>query len=273
MELIRAIEMRSRRKAKAWIKKYPQELASSCADATFSIAADLIHGGDLFTLPLNGREADRGFLEYLYWNRYLEPLAGAIEKANAGDFSAFRRVARVFEQYERLRTGQGQIKGFRIHQEHHFLFELGIDMGLNKLGGEELATFFDTYCPCGENPHDADALKKERSRVVQQLQRAVSSHQEQLAKIPPREHFAVFGKDDLYAKSLRLADTGIPLVAVGKLGCQAECYVNEKGELFRVSRSRIRRPAAAFGFRSATELFAMFFPKVSAKTKAASGSR
>jgi len=101
-------------------------------------------------------------LEHLHWRRHQEPLHQALARAQADDLDALGRVNRTNSDYLAWRRLQ-PVKPFKIDPNHWTLFEIGFDLGLNKLSSEELADCFDAVCPCGRI-HDADALKKQRAR-------------------------------------------------------------------------------------------------------------
>ena len=264
-ELAAAIQARMQEKSERIRQSYPSTYQSTVTDGTFSNPFELIFVGSASGSPMTERDINQGFIEELYWKRYSEPLWIALQKAEAGDLAAYRRVMRIGEDYELLREGKGPIKPPKTHVDHNFLLMLGLDMGLNKLGAEELANCFDALCPCGE-PHDADALKKQRARVVKSLRRATAWFQQDRAKIPSREWLFVYGRDGLFAKAIQDPQTKSRLVVAGEIGKQPECCINEGGEVSCTKASRFnRRPSlrkllAAFEVDSPRELFAMFFP-------------
>lgn len=122
--------------------------------------------------PPSDREMDQGFVEFLHWRRFDEPLWIDLRKENAGDMSALKRILRTTEDHERIRFRKG-IKPAQGDPEHALLFEVGLDLGLSALTAEELADCFEAICPCGKE-HDADALKKQRFRKQKALQKAAS---------------------------------------------------------------------------------------------------
>jgi hypothetical protein len=263
-ELVNKIDLHFQERTEKIRKRYAGNVVSTAPGEVFSAGLDLIFVPGPSTSPPSQRD-NQGFLENLYWERYREPLWIALQKANAGDLEALRRVARVGEYYERLRFGKGPIKRSKFHLDHPRLLEIGIDLGLNRLGAEELATCFDAICPCGEI-HDPDALKKQRSRVVKALERAAIWLQQERAKIPSREWLAAYGKDQLFAKAIQSPDGKLRGVMVGEIGKAPECHINKHGELSCVKGSRfrrrpfLRRLLAAFNVKTTKELFKMFFP-------------
>jgi len=155
--------------------------------------------------PPTELEMEQGFLELLYWRRFKEPLSVAWQEANHGDLDALQRIHRIEEDYARLRFGKGPIKEAKGNSEHALLFEIGLDLGLSILSPEELADCFETVCPCGQF-HDADALKKQRSRKERAIRKATNWFAAQYAKVPTREWMAAYGRDGLCAKGARQWD-------------------------------------------------------------------
>jgi hypothetical protein len=214
--------------------------------------------------PPSQTEIDQGFLEHLYWKRFNEPLWIALQKSESGDLRALRRVNRVIEDYERLRFGKGPIKRAKGDPDHAALLEIGLDLGLNILGPEELADCFDAICPCGK-VHDADALKKQRSRKQKAIQKAVNWLSAERGKMSTREWMAAYGKHGLYAKGVPSIG-GVPRrVYVGRIGEPAYCYIDEQGDVMDLEGSPLARNSGmedlprAFGVNSLKEIFATFF--------------
>jgi hypothetical protein len=215
--------------------------------------------------PPSQRETDQAFLEHLYWKRFNEPLWIALQKEATGDLVALRRIQRVEEDYERIRFGKGPIKAAKGDPDHAMLFEIGLDLGLSVLTSEELADCFDAVCPCGKI-HDADALKKQRSRKQKSIQEARNWLAAERAKMSTREWILVYGKYRLYAKGIPLIGDVPRRVYVGNIGEHPFCDIDEQGNVVVedgskfANRSVPRELPHAFGVESSRELFTMFFP-------------
>jgi hypothetical protein len=155
------------------LSRVREQFANAQHTPTAADPADIVFvdGGWPSTWPPTQSEMDRDLLQHLYWGRFREPLWIALQKTEAGDIDAQRRVNTVVEEYQRRRFGKGPIKATKSDPDHAALFEIGLDMGLSRLTPEELADCFDDLCPCGE-VHDADALKKQRYRLQETLQKA-----------------------------------------------------------------------------------------------------
>jgi len=77
-------------------------------------------------------------------------------------------VLRTITDVEQLRCSK-PIQAFKGNLEHSNMFENFLGFGLERLSPDELADFFDWFCPCGCEVHDADALKKQRVRCKRSL--------------------------------------------------------------------------------------------------------
>lgn len=80
---------------------------------------------------------------------------------------------------EDLSGKRGGLKWVEGNLEHSNVFETLWGFGVELLTQEELADFFDKYCPCGIDPHDPDGLKKQRARFKRILQKAISTSHDQ----------------------------------------------------------------------------------------------
>lgn len=125
------------------------------------------------TLPAEERET-HGLFEWLHWERHGESLNKTIEADARGDIGAWRRISRTAEDWRRVGFRKGKIKPFQGNIYHADLMQLGLSFasGMEKLTAEELADCFEAYCPCGKI-HDADALKKQRARLLRVLKQAL----------------------------------------------------------------------------------------------------
>jgi hypothetical protein len=119
-----------------------------------------------------GAPPELGFLEDLHFQRHGVPLKLDLERAEARDGEAARRLQRTERDYEELRCDHRPIPPFKGNLEHSNIFQLLWGFGAEKLTPEELADFFDSYCPCA-CAHDPDALKKLRARFQKALARTV----------------------------------------------------------------------------------------------------
>jgi hypothetical protein len=91
------------------------------------------------------------------------------------------------------------------------------------LSSEELADCFEELCSCGKF-HDADALKKQRSRVLKDLERSLQQGLRYALRKPSWERFAVYGANGFIAKGYRPRD-GSKYVEIFLRGKGFECIV------------------------------------------------
>ena len=115
-----------------------------------------------------------GLVQVLHWERHGESLSDTMEADAKGDINAWRRISRTAEDWRRIEFKKGGIKPFQGNMYHSDLMEIGLSFasGIEELTSEELADCFEVYCPCGKT-HDADALKKQRARVIKVLRAAL----------------------------------------------------------------------------------------------------
>jgi hypothetical protein len=113
------------------------------------------------------------FAEWLHWERHRESLQNATEADKQGNLSAWDRIARTAKEWRTIVFKKGTIKPFQGGIYHRDIFQFGLSFasGMEKLTGEELAEFFDFYCPCGKT-HDARALQKQLVRLLKDLEAA-----------------------------------------------------------------------------------------------------
>ena len=122
---------------------------------------------------LKSQSDNRGVAEWLHFERHRTPLKVDANKRQAKDFDASRRILRTAADLEALRCGK-KLKKFKGDLEHRNMFEVLWGFGVETLTPEELVVFFDSYCPCGIEVHDPDALKKSRNRFKLVLRRATA---------------------------------------------------------------------------------------------------
>lgn len=123
---------------------------------------------------LKSESSNQGVVESIYFERHKIPMKQDSVQMAAGDWGASRRVQRTFGDVEQLRCQKGPIRRFKGNLEHSNMFETLWGFGIELLTQEELADFFDKYCPCGIDAHDPDALIKQRARFKRILQRAIA---------------------------------------------------------------------------------------------------
>jgi len=218
-------------------------------------------------LPPSPEEKLEQVLDWFFFKRNRTPRWLAQEKEKEGDLRAHKQLVRANDEFWRLMNGHGPVTPFKVDQAHTDLLELGLHLGLKVLSAEELADCFDEVCACGRI-HDADALKKQRSRVFKDLETAFQEGLRYALRRPSWERFAVYGADGFIAKGYRPRD-GSKYVEISRQGKGFECIVEADGTVtgFRDNTEVgypevLRHIPSAFFVPSNEQLFKMFFPEV-----------
>jgi hypothetical protein len=217
-------------------------------------------------LPPSPEEKLQQVLDWFFFKRNRTPRWLAQEKEKEGDLRAHKQLVRANDEFWRLIKGHGPVTPFKVDQAHTDLLELGLHLGLKVLSAEELADCFDEVCACGRI-HDGDALKKQRSRVLKDLETALQEGLRYSLRRPPWERFAVYGADGFIAKGYRPRD-GSKYVEISRQGKGFECIVEADATVtgFRENTEVgypevLRHIPSAFFVPSNEQLFKMFFPE------------
>jgi|SRR5215472_223024 len=163
VELVAEIDARFERRCEEILLKYPGNVPPSAN----TFAAQIVFSHE----ALESKTDHRGVAEWIHFERHRTPLKVDLEKRAAKDYKASRRLLRTAGDWEARRCNR-KIQPFKGELQHRNLFETLWGFGLESLTPEELAFFFDEYCPCAK-VHDPDALKKSRNRVRSFLQKAI----------------------------------------------------------------------------------------------------
>jgi hypothetical protein len=205
-------------------------------------------------------------LDWFFFKRNRTPRWLALEKEKEGDLRAHKQLVRANDEFWRLINGHGPVTPFKVDQAHTDLLELGLHLGLKVLSAEELADCFDEVCACGKS-HDADALKKQRSRVLKDLEMALQEGLRYSLRRPSWERFAVYGVDGFIAKGYRPRD-GSKYVEISRQGKGFECIVEADATVtgFREGTEVgypevLHHIPGAFFVSTIERLFKMFFPE------------
>jgi len=154
-------------KIRSWLHRKCQKLALYPTRSRLA-ACDFIYP----SLPLKGPYSDSdyewGLREQLHWQRLQAVLAKDGEKSEAGNMKAFDRMQKTMRDAQRRRFDPSWKPTFYSDPDHSALFQMSLGFGLEDLTADELAECFDRLCPCGKQ-HSADALKKQRQRIVRDL--------------------------------------------------------------------------------------------------------
>lgn len=155
-EVIATIETRMDKRLKEIEQKYsgpiPPAPNTFTAQIIFSDAA------------LRADSDAQGIAESMHFERHRIPAKVDVERRARKDWNATRRLLRTTSDLEQLRCGKGPIQAFKGNLDHSTMFQTLWGFGIEKLGPEELADFFDRFCPCSCEGHSADALKNQRAR-------------------------------------------------------------------------------------------------------------
>ena len=205
-------------------------------------------------------------LDWFFFKRNRTPRWLAVEKEKEGDLKAHKQVVRANDEFWRMINGYGPVAPFKVDQAHTDLLELGLHLGLKMLSAEELADCFDEVCACGRT-HDADALKKQRSRVLKDLETGLQEGLRYALRKPSWERFAVYGANGFIAKGYRPRD-GSKYVEISRHGKGFECILEADGTVSGFSDNTevgypevLRHIPSAFFVPSNEQLFKMFFPE------------
>jgi hypothetical protein len=215
-------------------------------------------------LPPSPQEKLEQALDWFFLKRNRTPRWLAQEKEKEGDLKAHKQLVRANDEFWSLTNGHGPVAPFKVDQAHSDLLELGLHLGLKVLSSEELADCFDEICACGRS-HDADALKKQRSRVLKDLEMALHEGLRYWLRKPSWERFEVYGADGFVAKRYSPRD-GSKYVEISRRGKGFECIVQEDGGFVGPKKDTeiidvLLQIPAAFFMPTSEQLFEMFFPE------------
>jgi len=147
------------------------DLAGS--DAFYNAAFEILESEDAT------RAHEIAILEFDAENRYHQPFLSIAKSHANGDKHATAKFYRLLLDRENVRYGCG-LPGFKGNIDHRILMSCGLGSGLENLSAEELAAFYDEFCPCRVDGHDSDDLRKLRKRILDDGRRARDSMTAQL---------------------------------------------------------------------------------------------
>ncbi len=110
-------------------------------------------------------------MEFDSAHRFHMPLKTIGDRHFAGDRQSTYDYLRLQIDRERVRYGDG-LPPFKGNVDHRILMRRGLAYGLKEVTAEELAEFFDLFCPCGKDGHDASDLGKLRKRLLAEAAQA-----------------------------------------------------------------------------------------------------
>ena len=116
--------------------------------------------------PGNEVSNEHYIYHWLCWFMFHITVEQLLTKYMSGDFKAVKQFHKLNLTFDKWRFGlldPNKLK-FKTDLEHFDLMILGIDLGLETLSDEELASCFDELCPCGKE-HFGENLRKLKDRV------------------------------------------------------------------------------------------------------------
>jgi len=121
---------------------------------------------------MGNRDKQVGIAEYLCLMRFGKSLRLLVSQAERGEKTATYQIIKLEKELADRRFGE-HCPNFKREQDHYNLLKIGWGLGIRDLSAEELATVFDSFCPCGKSPdgHDGNSLAKRR-REFQNMLRA-----------------------------------------------------------------------------------------------------
>jgi hypothetical protein len=142
-------------------------------DAFYAVTGEIIKSG--LKSPKKAHEALRiGLIEFDAEQRFATTVTEIVSKHNYGDRKSSRNYVHLLDDSERVRYGEG-LPRFRGNIDHRIVMQNGLGLGLERLSASKLAQFYDEFCPCLVDAHDADDLRKLRNRILEDGIRARKS--------------------------------------------------------------------------------------------------
>jgi hypothetical protein len=121
------------------------------------------------------RAANRYLLamaEFLAQQRYGRPLHQIHSEDSVGVKDSSGMMMRIIEDGHKLRYGD-VVTPPKGKMDHRIILDMGLGRGLEKLTNEELAEFFDEFCPTCEKEHDSDSMGRQRKAIEEQRKAAL----------------------------------------------------------------------------------------------------
>lgn len=103
-------------------------------------------------------------MEFFSEQRFGRPLYQLIAEDSKGIKESSDQLQRIIQDGHKLRYGES-VEPTKGKIDHRIMFSFGLGLGLEELTGEELATFFDTFCPTCSKEHDPESLSRQRESL------------------------------------------------------------------------------------------------------------
>jgi hypothetical protein len=150
-------------------------MPSSRADPSGSEAFYGVFAEALKTAKRDPQRIERaygiGLAEFDAENRFLTPFQSIFNGHVAGDRRSSDQYLKLVGNNQLVRYGEG-LPAMKGNIDHRIIMKNGLGLGLQKLSASELARFYDAFCPCLVDAHDADDLRKLRKRILEEGRRA-----------------------------------------------------------------------------------------------------
>jgi hypothetical protein len=111
-------------------------------------------------------------MEFVSEQRFGRPLYQLVAEDRKGVKESSEKMQRIMQDGHKLRYGE-TIEATKGKIDHRIMFSFGLALGLDNLSCEELASFFDEFCPTCQKEHDPDSLCRQRDNLKQQQQTAI----------------------------------------------------------------------------------------------------
>jgi hypothetical protein len=113
-----------------------------------------------------------GLVEFDAEHRFYAPFQTILNDHFAGTSrESTDRYLKLLANNQLLRYGEG-LPPMRGNLDHRIILKTGLGLGLENLSATNLARFYDTFCPCAVEVHDADDLRKLRNRILEEGRKA-----------------------------------------------------------------------------------------------------
>jgi hypothetical protein len=114
-----------------------------------------------------------GMAEFISQQRFGRPLHQLIAEDAIGVRESSEQMQRIFQDCHHLRYGV-EIQPPKGKMHHRVILDFGMGRGIENLTEEELASFFDDFCPICKKMHDPDSLGEQRKALKEQREAAIS---------------------------------------------------------------------------------------------------
>jgi hypothetical protein len=113
-----------------------------------------------------------GMAEFFAQQRFGRPLHQIHFEDSVGVQDSSEMMMRILEDGHKLRYGE-PVAPPKGKIDHRIILDMGLGRGLENLTNEELAPFFDEFCPTCTKTHDVDSLGRQRNAIEQQRKDAL----------------------------------------------------------------------------------------------------